>query len=119
MTRRSLLLQALRDAGPQGVTTGQLVQLGAGNRFGARLRELREMGHRVEARRIRDGQWSYRLTWDQERGRGWPVVEAASPGVDAPRPLEDGRVPPRLSDTLFPETVGRPGPAGPYTEEAA
>lgn len=61
MTNRSLALKLLRDAGPRGVTTGEFLNAGAGNRFSARLKELRDQGHPITAKRIRNGSWRYFL----------------------------------------------------------
>lgn len=65
MTRRDLTLSLLRAAGPSGVTTAELLQAGVGSRYGARLLELRELGHTITAEREREGSWRYIL--DTER----------------------------------------------------
>jgi hypothetical protein len=85
MTKRAQVLALLRKAGPAGVTTGELLQAGAGSRYGARVLELRALGHVIEAKRVRDGSWRYTLTGDVER-----TVDARplSPhAIDEPEPL--------------------------------
>ena len=86
MTRRQLVLHLLREAGPRGVTTAELLQAGCGSRYGGRLFELREQGHVIEGERLREGSWRYRLVHDPELGRLLSEAEApakreqASPG---------------------------------------
>lgn len=61
MTRRELVEQMLRDAGPTGVTTSQFLRAGAGSRFGARVQELRDRGFTIPCSRVRDGEFRYVL----------------------------------------------------------
>lgn len=57
---RQRVLHALQTAGTTGCTTSQLCQpeLG-GERFGARVMELRAEGHKIDSRRLREGSWLY------------------------------------------------------------
>jgi hypothetical protein len=61
MTNREIVLDLLRKAGPAGVTTGELLAGGAGSRYGARIKELRERGFEIESTLERPGSWRYRL----------------------------------------------------------
>lgn len=80
MTRRALLLHLLQEAGDRGLTTAEIIQAGVGSRYGARLLELRKEGWVVEAERVRDGSWRYRLVGGVESGRG---VQPPSSGTHA------------------------------------
>lgn len=85
MTRLQLVLDLLRKAGPRrGVTTGEFLQAGAGNRFGGRICELRKLGHVIETTRVRAGAFRYQLTRDAERD-----------GVERSIDIPDPRTPPR------------------------
>lgn len=95
MTRRSLCLSLLEDAGPQGVTTGEFLQAGVGSRYGARLLELRKQGYVITSERIRDGSWRYVLVSDaSDVGLG---VDAGDNGVSL------------QPDAATTASVGRPG----------
>lgn len=62
MTPRTRLLhRVLKDAGPKGVTTSDLLEFGVGSRFGARLKELRDEGYQVSATREKASSWRYVL----------------------------------------------------------
>ena len=61
MTRDALLLRLLKDAGTRGVTTAEIMRAGVGERFGARLHELREAGHTIHSEHVRQGSWRYTL----------------------------------------------------------
>lgn len=81
-TRRQLVLEALRDAGPQGCTTGQLCQPDCGGvRFSARIMELREAGAVISATPIRRGAHRYILIRDVQLRAGGASIPpgAASP----------------------------------------
>src|SRR5438105_98255 len=66
MTRRDLTLHLLREASASGVTTADFLRAGVGSRYGARLRELREAGHTITAKRERDGSWRYTLNPERD-----------------------------------------------------
>jgi hypothetical protein len=58
-------LYALRQAGEKGCTNGELLQPSVGgNRFGARLHELREAGCVIFRVELRPGRYRYWLTRD-------------------------------------------------------
>ena len=61
MSKRDLVLQLLRDAGPRGVTTAALLEAGCGSRFGARVQELRKAGLTIDVERVREGSYRYTL----------------------------------------------------------
>jgi hypothetical protein len=77
-TRRALVYQLLRDAGPRGVTTNDLLLAGVGSRYSARILELREVGYVIESQRLRDGQWRYTLTHEP----GWRTTLLHDPAAD-------------------------------------
>ena len=61
------VLQALRDASPNGLTTNELCQPEHGGvRFGARIEELRDKGYVIETERIRNNSHRYRLVENQQ-----------------------------------------------------
>jgi hypothetical protein len=70
MTRRDLALHLLREAGSRGITTAEFLRAGVGSRYSARIMELRQAGHVIEAERIREGSWRYVLTHDAAVGAG-------------------------------------------------
>ena len=92
MIRRRLALEALRDAGKHGVTTAGLLKAGAGSRYGARLKELREEGHEISSVRLRDGEWLYTLVSepdvelcrDGEAAHSQPTDVASPPSPTSP-----------------------------------
>jgi hypothetical protein len=43
------------------VTTHDLLECGAGSRYGQRIAEIRALGHVIEAKQVRAGSWRYRL----------------------------------------------------------
>jgi len=61
MTNKQTMLAALRAGGSAGVTTAELMRVGCGSRYGARLLELRAEGFEISSERVRDGSWRYTL----------------------------------------------------------
>jgi hypothetical protein len=64
VTRREIVWNVLRDNANQFVSGNTLVAAGAGYRYSARIAELREAGHQIEARRDPSGKssvWEFRL----------------------------------------------------------
>lgn len=53
------LRRILRDAGPRGCTTHEILEAGVGVRFGGRVRELREAGYEISASPIGSTTHSY------------------------------------------------------------
>lgn len=87
------VLDLLEAAGERGATTGELVQLGAGNRFGARIEELRKMNYIIEAVRERQSSFRYRLL--SSPGQGEPAVSSvpeAALAWEATGGLSNGRL---------------------------
>lgn len=82
-TKRQIALNLLRAHGPRGVTGNQLLEGGCGTRYGARIQELREHGHRITSRRLRNGLFLYTLIFDVDRGTRTPAPGAAL-DADAP-----------------------------------
>lgn len=77
---RQRVFEALALAGQHGCTTGQLCQPGVGGvRFGARVKELRDEGHRITATLVRPGSHRYVLE---------PVATTA-PAEQAPSEAEE------------------------------
>lgn len=95
----------LRDAGDEGVTTGQFLEAGVG-RLSQRVAELRAAGHTIELERLASNRFRYRL---------------AAPPSGATKGARAGAVERRLPSSgaapLFPETVGRSEPR--HDEEVA
>ena len=95
MTRRDLVLSLLRNAQPDGVTTAQFLEAGAGSRFGARIAELRAEGYDIISEYQRQGSHKYFLFGTGRSGAAassLSSLEAANPpaaasGVD---PGSDG-----------------------------
>lgn len=66
-TQRAYALHLLEEAGPRGITTNQLLQAGAGSRFGARVHELRhDAGYRIDEHAER-----YTLHGRDHQGQGF------------------------------------------------
>lgn len=60
VSARQRVLRALQAAGTTGCTTAHLCQPEVGGeRFGARVMELRAEGHKIDSRRLREGSWLY------------------------------------------------------------
>lgn len=59
---QKLALEALQKAGAEGITTMQGISI-AGIGFGARTRELRELGYIIKVERIADDRLSYRYKY--------------------------------------------------------
>lgn len=83
-TARGLVAHMLHE-NPHGVTTGQLLKAGAGSRYGARIKELRESGMRIESELVRPGEWRYwipELAAPEVPGwfREWQCWEPTGPG---------------------------------------
>lgn len=53
MTQKELILRALQDAGPFGLTSMEILDLCGPARAAARVQELRDEGHNIETRRER------------------------------------------------------------------
>lgn len=70
------MLDALRRAGPSGLTNSHLA--GIALRYSSRLRELRVAGYEIETRRLGDGLFAYYL-------RGEPVAQVRVKAY-APKP---------------------------------
>jgi hypothetical protein len=59
---RALIRHLLEEAGDRGVTTAQLLEAGAGSRYGARIHELRhEDGLNITEKPLRQGSSVYKL----------------------------------------------------------
>jgi hypothetical protein len=83
------VLAELRRAGPRGLTTAQISHPSIGGiRATGRVHELREAGWIVEATRVREGSWLYRLISEPD---GTLVTPA--PG-DAPALFDPQPAPP-------------------------
>jgi hypothetical protein len=63
MSNRDVAYNVLRDHPNQWISGMTLIAAGAGIRFGARLKDLRDAGHNIESRRDPSGAavWEYRL----------------------------------------------------------
>jgi hypothetical protein len=63
MSNRDIAYNVLRDHANEWVSGMTLIAAGAGIRFGARLKDLRDAGHHIESRRDPSGAavWEYRL----------------------------------------------------------
>lgn len=59
-TQRDRILAALREAGPRGLTTPELLQAG-GFRYSSRLRELRQQGHVITSESLGENRFRYVL----------------------------------------------------------
>lgn len=93
------VLCLLEAAGERGVTTKEMVQLGAGNRFSARLLELRGQGYAIRVTRERESSFRYTLLdrpTDQTVAR---AVEGAGRGGHPP--------------VASPQSLFEPGPVSP------
>ena len=60
MSQRERVYTMLEQAGREGVTNGQFVDAQI-LRYSARIKELRDAGHRIEKHRITDGTFRYQL----------------------------------------------------------
>lgn len=60
-SKKQLVRDLLEAGGNNGVTTGELLLAGCGTRYGARIKELRDEGLRIESNQVRPGLWRYRL----------------------------------------------------------
>jgi hypothetical protein len=89
MTKQQIALNALRLARPGGVTGSQLLEEGCGTRYGARIQDLRDQGHRISSKRVRDGLFLYTLAFDVERDTGQPPSGVAL-DADAPPTASQG-----------------------------
>lgn len=65
-----IVLDLLREG---AMTTSQFLQRGAGNRFGARINELRDLGFEIDTEKLKSGA-VYRLVCDVERAVGTPAM---------------------------------------------
>jgi hypothetical protein len=64
MSNRDIAYNVLRDHANEWISGNTLVAAGAGYRYSARIAELREAGHQIEARRDPSGKssvWEFRL----------------------------------------------------------
>jgi hypothetical protein len=64
MSNRDVAYNVLRDHANEWISGNTLVAAGAGYRYSARIAELREAGHTIEARRDPSGKssvWEFRL----------------------------------------------------------
>jgi hypothetical protein len=64
MSNRDIAYNVLRDHANEWISGNTLVAAGAGYRYSARIAELREAGHTIEARRDPSGKssvWEFRL----------------------------------------------------------
>jgi hypothetical protein len=64
MSRREVVYTCLRERANEWTSGNTLVAAGAGYRYSARIAELREAGHQIEARRDPSGKssvWEFRL----------------------------------------------------------
>ena len=59
-TQKQRVLAMLEEAGSRGVTTAQFLEAHI-PRFGGRILELRDEGHRIETHRVREGSFRYVL----------------------------------------------------------
>ena len=60
--RQRQLLEALERAGRRGLTTAEIMQPDVGGeRFSARLAELRAAGYKIDGKYERQGSWRYKL----------------------------------------------------------
>lgn len=59
--QRAYIHHLLVEAGPDGVTTNQLMAFGAGSRYSARILELRDQGMTIESVKVTEGNWRYTL----------------------------------------------------------
>jgi hypothetical protein len=100
MTRKALTLSLLRDAGERGVETAEFLNAGVGSRYGARLLELRNEGHVIEAERIRNGSWKYTLLSEAGIGAG-PSRPSLGASVDSGGALPSG------TDTAPPKSAAQ------------
>lgn len=83
MTVKQQVLNALRDAGPRGLTTVEITRPEVGGvRAAARIMELRREGHTITSTYVRKG--SYRFTLDAEAGGGGspPLAPVADLGAE-------------------------------------
>jgi hypothetical protein len=60
VSQREKVLTMLEQAGTDGVTNGQFVNVSI-LRYSARIKELRDAGHRIEKHRVTDGTFRYTL----------------------------------------------------------
>lgn len=70
MTRREIVLAALKARANEWVSADELVAAGSGWRYAARVWELRQAGHRIEERRDPTGRHAtgqYRLIVEPEQ----------------------------------------------------
>lgn len=101
-SNKQICLQVLRAAKRENrpATTGEFMRSGAGERFGARIHELRREGHEISSWHHREGSAYYELVHDAESGaapvgtlssRAEPDDTTASPAaVDAGAGLDAG-----------------------------
>lgn len=103
-TRKALRL--LKDAGDQGITTGQFLEHGIG-RFSARIAELREAGHHITSRRESNNRHRYFLKS--------PQIGAVSDVIGAEHGADLGGPPPAqgAQGAQNPRTTPDQHPAGP------
>jgi hypothetical protein len=82
MTQRERVYTMLEQAGREGVTNGQFVDAHI-LRYSARIKELRDIGHRIEKHRITDG--TFRYTLHSGKQPSLSSEGAGEPGIrDAP-----------------------------------
>lgn len=86
---RQRVLTALQAAGATGCTTAVLCQPEVGGeRFGARVMELRAEGHKIDSRRLREGSWLYAYV-----GRNGAAADTRDvPAARVPAPLESNPI---------------------------
>lgn len=95
-SKKQICLQVLRAAKRESrpATTGEFMRAGAGERFGARLHELRSEGHEIESWYHREGSAYYELTHDAESGAARQVgpnpLPGGSDGLEAASPVAVG-----------------------------